>query len=369
MLRLERRPNEGPYLVATGVPPQVFDEWSTYDSAYHMFYDHDSQSVFSFHDPSPQHEAATMQFLGAFQQGYIDLYNSKSSTSIISTRGHLYMGGSSCLPLRDGSTKEPDAGVCIIRPGVGKPRLARCFVFECAYMNEDEATLVSETLRWADSGHFSVSLKIQDVVGWPLSPRLTFYTADRCGAVVMRYIVPHDAVDPRPDTNPSAATLEELEQAFRNDDTPLDCPWAFQHKLNKVPEKAGKLEKCYKMLGLPPKLSKNISVFERLRAQQGEGREYYFEESGDEGDDGTSRPPLLEPEEVKDGVLVDGCCIPISISALYGDNPPPSPLTPDDQLLVDVFSIRTHVSYAVEDLVMYTEQLRESVEAVKKGRD
>ncbi|PBK72868.1 hypothetical protein ARMSODRAFT_972437 [Armillaria solidipes] len=207
-------------------------------------------------------------------------------------------------------------------------------------MNEDEATLVSETLRWADCGQFSVGLKIQDVVGWPTSPRLTFYIADRCGAVVTRYIVPHDAVDPRPDTNPSAATLEELEQAFRNGDTPLDCPWAFQHKLNKVPEEAGKLEKCCKMLGLPPKLSKNISVFERLRAQQGEGREYYFEESGDEGDD-----------------------------ALYGDNPPPSPLTPDDQLLVDVFSIRTHVSYAVEDLVMYTEQLRESVEAVKKGGD
>ncbi|PBL02243.1 hypothetical protein ARMGADRAFT_1071731 [Armillaria gallica] len=348
MLRLERRPNEGPYLVATGVPPQLLDEWSTYDSAYHMFYDHDSQSVFSFHDPSPQHEAATMQFLGAFQQGYIDLYNSKSSTRIL-------------------RREEPDARVCMIRPGVGKPRLARCFVFECAYMNEDEATLVSETLRWADSGHFSVGLKIQDVVGWPTSPRLTFYTADRCGAVVTRYVVPHDAVDPRPTTTPSAATLEELEQAFGNDDTPLDCPWAFQHKLNQVSEQAGKLEKCYKMLGLPPNLPKNISVFERLRAQQGEGREYYFEESGDEADV-TSRPPLLEREEVKDGVLVDGCCIPISISALYGDNPPPSPPTPDDQLLVDVSSIRTHVSYAVEDLVMYTEQLRASVEAVEKGR-
>ncbi len=32
MLRLERRPNEGPYLVGTGVPPQLFDEWSAYDS-------------------------------------------------------------------------------------------------------------------------------------------------------------------------------------------------------------------------------------------------------------------------------------------------------------------------------------------------
>ncbi len=144
-------------------------------SAYHMFYDHDSQSVFSFHDPSPQHEVATMQFLGAFQQGYIDLYNGKSSRSITSTRDHLHMGGSSFLPLRDGSTKEPDARVCIIRPGVGKPRLARCFVFECAYMNEDEATLVSETLRWADSGHFSIGLKIQDVVGWPTSRKLRSY--------------------------------------------------------------------------------------------------------------------------------------------------------------------------------------------------
>ncbi len=123
------------------------------------------------------------------------------------------------------------------------------------------------------------------------------------------------------------------------------------------------------MLGLPPNLPKNVSVFERLKAQQGEGRQYYFEEGGDEGYDGTSRPPLLEPEEVKDGVLVDGCCIPISISALYSDNPSPSPLTPDDQVLVDVFSIRTHVSYAVEDLVMYTEQLRERVEAVEKGRE
>ncbi|KAK0468087.1 uncharacterized protein EV420DRAFT_1635346 [Desarmillaria tabescens] len=50
---LERRPNEGPYLVATGVTPQIFDEWSYNDSAYKMLYDHDSQSVFSFRDSTP----------------------------------------------------------------------------------------------------------------------------------------------------------------------------------------------------------------------------------------------------------------------------------------------------------------------------
>lgn len=130
----------------------------------------------------------------------------------------------------------------------------------------------------------------------------------------------------------------------------------FQHKLNKVPEQAGKLEKW------PPNLPKHISaVFERLRARQEEGSDY-FEENGDEGDDDMARPPLLEPEEMKAGVLVDGCCIPISISALYGDDPLLSPLAPGDQLFVDVFSIRAHVSFAVEDLVMYTEQLREAVE-------
>lgn len=90
------------------------------------------------------------------------------------------------------------------------------------------------------------------------------------------------------------------------------------------------------------KLPKNISIFEQLRAQQEEGREYYFAESDDEGDAGGTeygevcplgsqrsvpeRPPFLVPEEVKDGVLVDDYCIPTSLATLYGDNPPLPPL-------------------------------------------
>ncbi|KAK0468066.1 uncharacterized protein EV420DRAFT_1635328 [Desarmillaria tabescens] len=295
MLRLERQPNKGPYLVATGVPPQVSDEWSSDDSAYHLLYDHDSHSVFTFQDPSPQHDAAVEQFKAAFQKGFIDLL------------------------------KEPDAKIRIINPPLRKPRLVPCLVFECAYMNEDEATLVSEVLGWADR-QFSVGLKIRNVAA-----RLTFYTADKCGRVVTRYTLPHDAVDPRSAAvNPSTVSLDDMERVFKTDDTPLD---SFEN----VPDPVGKLEKCYKMLGLSSKLSKDISIFERFRAQREEGQEC---ESDDEGED----------------------------DALYGDNPPPSPLAPDDQLLVDVFLIRTHVSYAIEDSVLYTEQLRESVEAMGKGR-
>ncbi|PBK72846.1 hypothetical protein ARMSODRAFT_702735 [Armillaria solidipes] len=428
MLRLGRRPNEGPYLVATDVPPQLFDEWSTYDSAYHMFYDHDYQSVFSFHDPSPQHAAAIEQFTGAFEQGYTNLYHSKSNTEF-QIRDYLHMAGSSASSLRDGSVKEPDAIIQIIHD---VQELVPCLVFECAYMNEDEATLVSETLRWAECGQFSVGLKIQNIVGWPTSPRLTFYTADRCGTVATRYTIPHDAVDPRDVTRRRpAASLESMERVFKPN-MPLGSPGDyFQAKLDKVTQaegRVGRLEKCYKMLGLSPKLSKHVSIFEQLRAQQEEEecQEYYFEESGDEGDAGGSdygevglgtgassddggmsppsdwheadaaipdrsdefvppsrpqrdrkplyvphivttkkRPPLLEPEEVRDGVLVDGCSITISLSALYGDNPLPSPLSPDDQLLLDVFTIRKHISYAVSRLVRYTEKLRESVEAVE----
>ncbi|KAK0468088.1 uncharacterized protein EV420DRAFT_446395 [Desarmillaria tabescens] len=246
-------------------------------------------------------------------------------------------------------------------------------------MNENEATLVSETLRWAECGEFSVGLKIQDITGWPTSPRLTFYIAGTCGTIVTRYTIPHDAADPRHDviTHPSVTSLESMERVFKTN-LPPDSPGDyFQHKLHKVPPSAGdmgKLEKCYQMLGLPPKLSMNISVFEQLRVQQGEGREYYVEEN-DEGefgavaeDDGascSSRPSLLEPKEVNDGVLVDGCFIPILISALYGKNPPPSPLSPNDRLLLDVFTIRTHISYAISRLVRYTEHLRGSVKAVE----
>ncbi|KAK0242504.1 hypothetical protein EDD85DRAFT_946670 [Armillaria nabsnona] len=412
MLRLERRPNEGPYLVATGVPPQLFDEWSTYDSAYHMLYDHDSQSVFSFHDPSPQHAAAIPQFLGAFERGYTKLYLSKLSDPEFDIQDYLHIAGSSAESLRDGSLKEPDARIEIVQDNLQE--LTPCLVFECAYMNEDEATLVSETLRWAACGYFSVSLKIQNVAGWPTSPRLTFYTADRYGTVVTRYTVPHDAVDPRGRTRRGPAT--SLESIEHSTDVPPASPGAyFLAKLDKVPEsegEVGKLDKCYKMLGLSPKLSKHISIFEQLRAQQKEEcQEYYFEESDDEGDAGGSgeaafgtdassedddhltssdeyshpqrhrkppkdlyaphlvtvkkRPPLLEREAVKDGVLVDGCCIPISLSALYGDNTMPSPLSPDDRLLLDVFTIRTHISYAISRLVRYTEKLRRNVDAVE----
>ncbi|KAK0453364.1 hypothetical protein EV421DRAFT_2030338 [Armillaria borealis] len=220
MLRLERRPNEGPYLVATGVPPQLFDEWSTYDSAYHMFYDHDSQSVFSFHDPSPQHAAAIEQFTGAFEQGYTNLYHSKSNTEF-QIRDYLHMAGSSASSLRDGSVKEPDATIQIVHD-------------------------------------------LQELAALPLSLNM------------------------RDDASP-AASLESMERVFKPN-MPLGSPGDyFQAKLDKVPQsegQVGRLEKCYKMLGLSPKLSKHVSIFEQLRAQQEEEecQEYYFEESGDEGD-------------------------------------------------------------------------------------
>ncbi len=132
-----------------------------------MFYDHDSQSVFSFHDPSPQHAAAIGQFLGAFERGYTKLYHSKLSDPEFDIQEYLHIAGSSAESLRDGSLKEPDARIEIMQDNLQE--LAPCLVFECGYMNEDEVTLVSETLRWAACGYFSVGLKIQNIAGWPTS--------------------------------------------------------------------------------------------------------------------------------------------------------------------------------------------------------
>ncbi len=124
-----------------------------------------------------------------------------------------------------------------------------------------------------------------------MTARLTFYTADRYGTVVTQYTVPHDAVDPRGRTRRGPAT--SLESIEHNTDMPPASPGAyFLAKLDKVPEserEVGKLEKCYKMLGLSPNLSKNVSIFEQLRARQKEKcQEYYFEESDNEGDVGGS---------------------------------------------------------------------------------